>query len=211
MAMSTRGIARHFLGRTGALSLRQVVGGGVSLRNRLENAARQNISFAVSECVYGWTAAYEQTWSHVRVRIQLNPDAGVTTLANLQTTWATTIAQRWSNRWAIGRPGEAQCPLTFEVQFGAANPHHAVRVRTGPARSNMTLWDDADTGDVAAHEFGHMLGNPDEYTDTSCPVRNPVNSGTVMDNNSNTVPQRLVTRFATEVGSNIVAITGTGL
>jgi hypothetical protein len=51
-----------------------------------------------------------------------------------------------------------------------------------------------------------MLGHPDEYTDANCPGRTPVNTGTVMDNNSNNVPARLMTRFATNIGSNVVSI-----
>jgi hypothetical protein len=192
------------------LSARRVffegAGGTLRLRERLQALARQEVSFDVHECVYGWTARYEQTWSHVRVRVQLVPDAGIAaaTIASLQATWETTIEARWSNRWGIGRVGEMTCPMTFDVQWVAANPHHTVRVQVGPARSNMTLWDTADTGAVAAHEFGHMHGNPDEYTDTACPMRNPVNSGTVMDNNSNVVPQRLLQRLADNVGSGIV-------
>lgn len=209
MSLSARGIARHFLERTGNLSVRQVfmAGSGTqSLRARLESIARQEISFDVSECVYSWTARYEQTWSHVRVRVQLAFDSGITaaTIAALQAAWETTIEARWSNRWSIGRPGEATCALTFDVQFVMSNPHHTVRVQVGPARSNMTLWDTSDTGAVAAHEFGHMHGNPDEYPDPACSMRNPVSSGTVMDNNSDTVPQRLMQRLADNVGSNII-------
>lgn len=51
-----------------------------------------------------------------------------------------------------------------------------------------------------------MLGHPDEYNDASCPARNPVNTGTVMDNPSANIPQRLMTRFADNVGSSVVAI-----
>jgi hypothetical protein len=210
MSLSVRGIARRFLDRTGPLSVGQVffssTDGTVMLRERLESLARQEISFSVSECVYGWTARYQQTWSHVRVRVQLNPDAGISaaTMATLRATWENGIENRWSNRWGIGRPGEITCPLTFDVQWVTSNAHHTVRVQAGPARSNMTLWDTSDTGDVAAHEFGHMHGNPDEYTDTACPGRNPVNTGTVMDNNSNNLPQRLMQRLADNVGSNVI-------
>jgi hypothetical protein len=210
MSLSVRGIARHFVNRTGAFSVRDVffgnVGGAFLLRERLESLARQEISFDVSECIYTLQARYEQTWSHVRVRIQLNPDTGIsaTTMATLRTTWENAIENRWNNRWSLGRPGEADCPLTFDVQWVTGNPHHLVRVRPGPERSNQTLWDTADTGEVAAHEFGHMHGNPDEYPDAACPGRNPVSTGTVMDNNSNTLPQRLMQRLADNVGSNIV-------
>ena len=124
----------------------------------------------------------------------------------LRTTWQAGIQNAWNNRWGCGRPGEATCPLTFEVQWVTSNEHHAVQVRPGPARSNTGIWDDQDTGAVAAHEFGHFLGNADEYTDTSCPSRNPVNSGTIMDNNSNNIPARLMQRFADNLGSNVVAI-----
>jgi hypothetical protein len=46
----------------------------------------------------------------------------------------------------------------------------------------MTNWDTMDTGGVASHEFGHMLGHSDEYGNANCPRRSPVDPGTVMDN-----------------------------
>jgi hypothetical protein len=209
MALSLRGIARRYNGVTGGFSVAQTLFGGTgsaSLRGRLEAIARQQVGFAVTECIFGWTAAYEQTWSHVVVRIQLNPDAGIANqvMANLRATWANGITGTWSNRWSIGRAGEITLPLTFEVQWNANNPHHTVRVSQVPGGTNMTLWHTQDAGNVAAHEFGHMIGNPDEYTDARCPGRNPVNTGTVMDNNSNVVPQRLVQRLATDLGSVVI-------
>ena len=212
MGISVRGAARHALDRTGPISVRQTFVHGAttaSLRSIVTNLVRQEISFTIFECVFTLTARYQQTWSDVVVRIRLNPDAGISqaTMANLQATWETTIQDRWSNRWAIGRPGESATPIRFDVQCVTANEHHVVRVRPGPARSNMGLWDTADTGAVAAHEFGHMLGNPDEYAEPDrCPDRNPVNTGTIMDNNSNTIPSLLLIRLATNVGSGIVAM-----
>ena len=61
-------------------------------------------------------------------------------------------------------------------------------------------------GAVASHEFGHMLGNPDEYTSGTCPDRSPVNTGTVMDDNSNNIPLRLLQRLSDDLNSNIVAV-----
>ena len=213
MALSLRGIARRYGGVTGGFSVTDRIFGGsisgrVSLRSRLETMAQQEFSFSVSECIYGWTAAFQQTWSHIRVRIRLNPDAGISdaTMNTLRDTWRTGIVNTWSERWGVGRTGEVTLPLTFEVQWVTSSPHHTVRVRPGPQRSNMTTWDTSDTGGVAAHECGHMLGNQDEYTDGNCPGRSPVNTGTVMDNNSDIVPARLVQRFADNIGSNVVAI-----
>ncbi len=68
----------------------------------------------------------------------------------------------------------------------------------------MTTWDTSDTGAVASHEFGHMIGNPDEYTFASCPNRSPVNTGTIMDNNTNNIPSRLLQSLAGNLGSNII-------
>jgi hypothetical protein len=51
-----------------------------------------------------------------------------------------------------------------------------------------------------------MFGLVDEYADSLCPGRSPVGTGTVMDNNSNHVPARFMTRFADNIGSSVVAI-----
>jgi hypothetical protein len=212
MFLSVRGIARRYRGRTGSISVRRDVfplfAPAGSLRQRLVGLARQQVSFNVSECIYGWTASYEQTWSLIRVRIRLNPDSTVTaaTMDTLRTRWRDGIQQTWSDRWALGRSGEFTCPIRVEVQWVTSGQHHTVRVRPGPERSNVSTWDTEDTGGVAAHEFGHMLGHPDEYADQNCPARSPVSTGTVMDNNSSTVPARLMNRFATAIGSNVVAV-----
>ena len=156
------------------------------------------VSFGVSECVYNWTAGYQQTGTHVTVRIQLNPDPAVTAaaLTALQATWRNGIIATWSSRFNCGAPNGGRQAITFDVQWVGSNAHHVVRVQAGPARSNMGVWDTQDTGDVAAHEFGHMLGHPDEYADAACPGRIPVNTGTVMEDNTETVA-RLYNRIAT--------------
>ncbi len=207
--LSFKGVARHHLGKTGTVSVKTDIMGGQtgSTRQRLESVARQQVSFSMSECIYGWTAAFEQTWSHVVVRVRLNPDQGITaqTMSTLRATWENTIQTRWSDRWAIARAGELACNITFDIQWVNSGQHHTVRVRQGPAGTNMTTWDTADSGAVASHEFGHMIGNPDEYSAANCPNRSPVNTGTIMDNNSNVIPARLLTAFASRVGSNISA------
>jgi len=151
----------------------------------------------VSECVYGWRSAFFQADTHIVVRLQLNPDAGISaaTLDNLRTTWRNGIISKWSDRFDCKSPNGERRRITFDVQWVSSNAHHVVRVRPGPERSNMTTWDTLDTGDVASHEFGHMLGHVDEYADGTCPARSPVNTGTVMDDNTEVV-ERLMETFA---------------
>lgn len=160
------------------------------------NVGGQEIDRSVSECIYGWSARYRQEGTHVIVRIRLNPDSGVTAteMATLRTRWKTGIETKWSNRFACRCTGTSctgQAPLTFEVLWVTSNQHHTVRVRRGPERSNMTTWDTNDTGDVASHEFGHMLGLVDEYADAACPGRAPINTGTVMDDNTEVVERQV--------------------
>jgi hypothetical protein len=59
------------------------------LRSGLEDIARTHISFAIKECVYKWDVDFEQTWTHVVVRVELRPDSNVSdqTLAARQAVW----------------------------------------------------------------------------------------------------------------------------
>ena len=149
------------------------------------------VEYDVSECIYGWTAAYSQRGTVITVRIRLDPDSDVSaaTMDDLCDRWKTGIEDKWSDRFGCcTSPGcIGKCRLRFRVEWVTSNEHHTVRVRTGPARSNMTLWDTEDTGDVASHEFGHMLGHPDEYPDDNCPDRDPVDTDTIMDDNTEVV------------------------
>ena len=164
--------------------------------------APNEISRAISECIYGWTSAYRiqdigDCRIRVTVRIRLNPDADVTAaeLATLQTTWETGIESTWSNAFQITRTGGRcnccqQYSVSFDVQWVTSGQHHTVRVRRGPARSNMTTWDTADTSGAASHEFGHMLGLADEYADANCPDRVVTSDGSIMASNSGAVKSR---------------------
>jgi hypothetical protein len=207
MAVSLRGVFRRYKGKMGSFSFRDSLGKG-SLKEKLENLAREEHCFNFSECNYGGTAAFDQIWSHIRVRIKLNPDDGIpeTVMNSLKSKWRNAIQATWSNRWGIGRFGEITCPITFEVQWVNHDEHHDVRIRLGPESSNVITWDTEDTGAVAAHEFGHMIGLGDEDYDPSCPDRDPVNTGTIMDDKSNVIPARMMQRFAENLDSSIVTI-----
>ena len=168
-------------------------------------AAAQEVSFVVSECIYGWTAAFRQEGTHITARIQLNPDSDVSSslLETVKHRWKKGIEDKWSYRFSCcQRPGcTSACALTFEVQWVTSNPHLQVRVRKGSGRSNLGLWHTKDSGDVASHEFGHLLGHPDEYADSACPNRSPVKTGTVMDDNTEVV-RRLCRPFCDRINQD---------
>jgi len=169
------------------------------------DAKAQEVSFSVSECIYGWTAAFRQKGTHITARIRLNPDGDVSSslLNTVKDRWKRGIENKWSYRFACcNRPGcTSPCALTFEVQWVTSNEHLQVRVKKGSGRSNLGLWHTNDSGDVASHEFGHLLGHVDEYSDPTCPNRSPVNTGTVMDDNTEVV-RRHCTPFCDRISQD---------
>lgn len=163
--------------------------------------AAQEVSFGVSECIFGWTAAFVQQGTNVSARIRLDPDGDVSDnlLEEVKARWKRGIEDKWSYRF-----GCSSCALTFQVIWSSSNPHAVVRVKKGSGRSNLGLWHTDDSGDVASHEFGHLLGHPDEYDESEvCPDRSPVNTGTVMDDNTEVV-LRLCRPFCDRLGQTTV-------
>ena len=223
--LSVKGIARKYLHRTRGVpfSLKDIrhidTTAPASLRLRLESNAREEHSFDWKEdCStgsFGGNAKFEQIWTHIIVRINLDFDASIprATRNSLMTTWKDTIQKFWSLKWGCSADGEATCRLTFEVQWISDSPHHTVAVTpcaTGAVcRENAGRWFNNTPGNTAAHEIGHLLGLKDEYTPSNpreCPIRSPVNTGTVMDQNVECFPNRLMKRFADNIGSQIAAI-----
>jgi hypothetical protein len=190
-----------------------------SLRSTLEPLAFTVVGPAewyqnVCDDIVG-TVGYYQTWTHIDVRIRLDADAGITpgVLTGLQNTWQTGIEGTWNNPvqspggtakpWTCSRVAEVPCQISFKVHWVTASPHHVVAVHVGSGSTDEANWYTMDPGSTAAHEFGHMLGLPDEYAASNCPGRSPVGTGTVMDSNTSFIPQRLVQFVANEIGSDI--------
>lgn len=67
----------------------------------------QEISFAVSECKFGWTAAFRQAATTISARVRLDPDADVSSslLEEVKRRWKRGIENKWSYRFACcGHP-----------------------------------------------------------------------------------------------------------
>ena len=222
MDLSLKGIARKYGGKIGNFSVTTDIFNGAigtqSLRSKLELMAREEHSFYGSECKWTNLSSFEQVWTHITVRVKLNPDADIPAaeMNELQIKWGNAIRNTWSNIWGCSREGELSCRLTFEIQWVTINEHYTVNVRQdlGEMRPNRENWPFSASNALVIHEFGHMLALPDEYWDERCPDRNPVNTETIMDNSNNPnnlppsefIPSRLMDRFANNIGSNVVAI-----
>ena len=162
---------------------------------------------------YGWHARFQLTLDQpdcrvtATVRLRL---AGAITPAQ-RTAWETAIETKWSNTFKLCCTEDccttccaAGYTIVCDVQFVAAGEHHVVNV--GPATTNMTNWSAADTIDIT-HEFGHMLGNKEEYftvdgTDFGAP-RQP--GGNVMNNPANGAVARHFDLIRTEAQALIGA------
>ena len=79
--------------------------------------------------------------------------------------WEEGINRHWNGKFRL-RNGAQSLDVYFlpVFVFYDDNAHHDVRVLPGDERSARTRWYEDDSADTAAHEFGHMIGNPDEYS-----------------------------------------------
>jgi len=99
-----------------------------------------------------------------------------------RTQWAQAIADKWSGRMDLNvlrgvHTGRYQIIVGVQWVNRARDADYTVRPNapTGPTAggrmgiggtTSMTDWGTGDTTDVT-HEFGHMLGNPEEYFTTN--------------------------------------------
>ena len=114
----------------------------------------------------GFDVAYLRDRLQVTVRVSLVPidPVAAAQLPAAQPVWETNIESAW-NRFNVAN-GEVTIPLNFDIVFTSSNPHHVVNVHpnapVGWPSVDMNNW---WTQSLISpnHEFGHMLGNPDEY------------------------------------------------
>jgi len=95
-------------------------------------------------------------------------------LADLAKVWEKEIEDTWNNKFKFRRSDGKGKPvdITFDVQF-VDDPDICFIVIVMPesGRSDETTWYAEQKKGTAAHEFGHMLGLLDEYSDRDCPQR----------------------------------------
>lgn len=154
---------------------------------------RQEVDERITETISGAPAgqsAWNNTFSwDSRFRIEINAVFGeIRLIVRLNTTapaatrraWEAAVQRKWSDRMylKITIPGISEGPCKFPIivdlrwTSDASRAHYTINPQgaggsTGGraglgGTSSMTDWGTADTTDIT-HEFGHMIGNRDEY------------------------------------------------
>jgi hypothetical protein len=102
----------------------------------------------------------------VKIRLQNDPANAKDVITDkVIARWEEGIKRRWNGKFRLRNKGKT-LDVWFLPIFVFHDPaaHHGVTVKPEePTVSNEHLWHEDDSADTAAHEFGHMIGNPDEY------------------------------------------------
>ncbi|HYG87876.1 MAG TPA: hypothetical protein VD978_16590 [Azospirillum sp.] len=82
--------------------------------------------------------------------------------------WESGIEGIWSNKYSLS-DGSGRYPIRVDVQFVNSGQDYDVAVHNTDGRGDMqnwylaTAWGPSYQDELAAHEYGHMLGAFDEY------------------------------------------------
>jgi hypothetical protein len=156
---------------------------------------------------YSWDSKYhvavDKSKCTVTATVKLKVSGTIT--AAQKTAWKNAIESKWNNKVRFCCTG-CNCPkglsVSVAVQYVDSGEDYTVAAQTPAATeggrsglggtTSMTGWGVNDTVDIT-HEFGHMLGNPEEYFTTNGvdyseggkkkPFRDP--SGGIMNNPAN--------------------------
>lgn len=129
---------------------------------------------------YSWRSKFTLTTNSTNCTVTATVKIKVTgTVTEAQkTAWKDAIEQKWNNKVKLCC-GQACCPdgskVNIKVEYVDSGEHYTVTAQNPGATSDgraglggttsMTDWGVNDTVDVT-HEFGHMLGAPEEYFTT---------------------------------------------
>lgn len=161
---------------------------GIKAAGDFENYVRQEMTEGIVTAGTGkfqWMLEPEQL--RVEVPVHFKPDEGVTVpLA----AWNQKVRDKW-DAFAAVEPGGMKIPINIAMRSDSGGDHEvAVHKNTDPKPENW--WKDrADAGNwylkmkdsTVPHEFGHLIGLPDEYQRTGEDFRKIVGATTAGPSN----------------------------
>jgi hypothetical protein len=172
-ALTGRQLDRDFMDDLSGADLRRALDlVGIKAAGDFENYVRQEMTEGVVTAGTGkfeWMLEPEQL--RVEVAVDFKPDDGVTVpLAD----WNRRVHDKW-DQFAAVEPGGMKIPINISMRNDSSGDHEvAVHKNTDPKPENW--WKDrADAGNwylkmqdsTVPHEFGHLIGLPDEYQRTA--------------------------------------------
>lgn len=147
-----------------------------------------------------WKRVIEETWSERFVLIPVEPRSGLSispSRGNPRAPWSEGLVPRNVGEGSVSNcesylirvavewvdPASLQGSDLQSENNWDTRVDYIVAVQFGSARDSMKYWHIDMWDATVAHEFGHMLGNPDEYDRTcdGCPSQ-PIVDGSIMNN-----------------------------
>ena len=140
---------------------------------------------------YAWEVKYglgfDGTAFNVQTKIHLTGDDPGT----YKQVWETGIEQIWSNKFSLS-DSSGQYAIRFDVQFVDSGADYDVAVHNSAGGGDMlnwyldTAWGPSYQDELAAHEYGHMVGAFDEYAGAATYL-GQTTTGTLMSDLTQTV------------------------
>ncbi|MGN6510695.1 MAG: eCIS core domain-containing protein [Chitinophaga sp.] len=152
--------------------------------SQTETISNAPAAFSAWNGTFAWDAKFTIDLDAIMGRVTLLMRLSSTAPRTVRRAWERAIERKWSNRMylRITPPGvsEGPCKLPIVVNIrwvtDPARAHYTINPQAAGATTggraglggttSMTDWGTADTVDVT-HEFGHMIGNPEEYFTTN--------------------------------------------
>jgi hypothetical protein len=167
----------------------------LSLVQRDDKSNLDNTNYQVSQNIaddqYGWKSEYDVSFTpddcHIKVKIKLNPQAGVSAddLKTVKSQSTTAIQKYWDKQFILADLGtQKKYWIRVTPEFVDAGESLTVSVHAGEGRDDLSNWYVKSDDTTRAHEFGHQLGLKDEYIDDTTINRKDKNAPGVHQDNS---------------------------
>jgi len=114
---------------------------------------------------YGYDIEQKDNKVLVHVAVNLIPTDDVTRpeLDRVRDRWEAGIERIWNDRFSLVTPAGEHYPVVIDVTFSGSRFHHDVIISRSGGKTDELNWNLMISPEVAAHEFGHMIGAFDEY------------------------------------------------